>query len=159
MTLSLAGTCRPLFQETLRAILQNLFIDDISTLYTGAIKISIKSHFPAVPVSQVSERYDVPQLASSICRMLELQDNGSSSRYWEYNVDLLLLSFRNIDVWDYFQIAIPAVNDYFKPEHVSIRCKAGDGQNQPRFTPIFVEINQGAIGIHCKSFIWLSSCC
>ena len=81
--------------------------------------------------------------------MLELQDNGTSSCHWEYNPDQLPYPFHFLDIWDYFRIAVPAFNDYFECEYVSIRCKAGDGHTRlPQFSPVFVEVNPGASGIH-----------
>ena len=129
-------------------VTSNTPIDDLPALYTGAIKLCVKPHAPALSVSQVSQFYKIPQLASSICRMLELQDNGTSLSYWEYSEEQLPLAYRFIDIWNYFRTAIPALSEYFDSEYVSIHCKAEDGKNAARFSPVFVEVNPAATGIH-----------
>src|SRR5260370_8488850 len=65
----------------------------LATPYTGVIKLCMKPHAPTLSVSQVSQVYRILQLASSICRMLELQDNGTSLCYWHYSENQLPLSF------------------------------------------------------------------
>jgi len=122
--------------------------DEFSSLYTGAIKLCIKPHAPALSVSQVSQIYKIPQLVSSICRMLELQDNGTSLHRWEYSEEQLPPAFCFIDVWNYFRIAVPALSEYFESEYTSIHCKAENGSNAARHSPVFVEVSTAAVGIH-----------
>ena len=122
----------------------------LATLYTGAIKLCMKPHAPALPISQVSQVYRIPQLASLICRMMELQDNGTSLCYWDYSEEQLPLSFHFIDVWNYFRISVPALSEYSDSKYILIHCKAEDSKNVARFSPVIIEVNLAATGIHCE---------
>ncbi len=122
----------------------------LATPYTGVIKLCMKPHTPALSISQVSQVYRILQLASLICHMLELQDNRTSLCYWDYSEEQLPLSFHFIDVWNYFHISIPALSEYSDSEYISIHCKAEDGKNVARFSPVIIEVNPAATGIHCE---------
>jgi len=53
---------------------------------------------------------------------LDLGDNGTSTHLWEYEIGHLPLSFQYLDVWTYFHLVIPALNDFYELEHTSIHC-------------------------------------
>src|SRR5260221_6420348 len=65
-----------------------------SPLYHSIVKIALRAHIHTISISEVSHTYGIPQLASSICHMLELGNNGTSLQQWEYHIDRLPLSFR-----------------------------------------------------------------
>src|SRR5260370_40494577 len=121
-------------------------------LYSADIKISLKEHKRAVRVSWIMENYGIPHFVSSICRMLDLGDNGTSTRLWEYGIRYLPLPFQYLDIWTYFRLVVPALNDFYEPEHTSIYCRPSSNQTPERFTPVYVEINPDASGIHRMSY-------
>ena len=50
----------------------------ISDLYDSIVKIASKPHIHARSISDLSDICNVPHFMSSVCRMLELGDNGTS---------------------------------------------------------------------------------
>ena len=60
----------------------------------------------AILISDISEIYGITQLASSICCMLNLGDNGTSMWQWDYHTNMLPLTFHFLDMWTNFCIAV-----------------------------------------------------
>src|SRR6266850_4870388 len=121
-------------------------------LYSADIKISLKAHKQAMPVSWIMENYGIPHFVSSICWMLDLGDNGTSTCLWEYGIRYLPLPFQYLDIWTYFCLVVPALNDFYEPEHTSIYCRPSSNQMPEQFTPVYVEINPDASVIHCMLY-------
>ena len=103
-------------------------------LYSADIKISLKAHKRAVPVSWIMENYGIPHFVSSICQMLDLGDNGTSTCLWEYGIRYLPLPFQYLDIWTYFHLAITWLNLHsttfmnlsihlYIADHQVIRCR------------------------------------
>ena len=109
----------------------------ISQLYPSVIKISATPHMWGDSTSILLDKFAIPHLASSICRMLELQDDGTLARQWEYCTDQLPMAFRFLDVWTYFQIRNPAIGDFYEDEKMSVYCRA----DRSCSTSVLVEIN------------------
>src|SRR5258708_21991270 len=104
----------------------------------------------AISISDISEIYGITQLASSICHMLDLGDNGTSTWQWDYHTDMLPLTFHFLDMWTNFRLAVYGFNDFYKTEYISIHCKPERDGRGARFSPVFIEVNPLATGIHCE---------
>ena len=116
-----------------------------SQLYPSIIKIAMIAHRQVVPTHELAASFSVPQLSSSICRMVHNQDDGTSRRWWDYPEDQLPLEFRYLDVWEYFCIASLAINDFDETETMSVYCRA----DRSHFTPVFIEVNPSGTDIQC----------
>ena len=104
----------------------------------------------AISISDISEIYGITQLASSICHMLDLGDNGTSTWQWDYHTDMLPLTFHFLDMWTNFHLAVYGFNDFYKTEYISIHCKPERDGRGAQFSPVFIEVNPLATGIHCE---------
>ena len=120
-------------------------------VYTLNIKITANPHQRALSVSWIAEMYDVPHLASSISHMLELDDNSTLAQLWEYNIEQLPLSYWFLDIWSYFCLAVPRINELFDDKYISVYCRPAMGGRPAHFTPVYVKTNPAATGIHCMS--------
>ena len=62
--------------------------------------------------------------------MLELQDDGTLARQWEYSADQLPKAFRFLDIWTYFQIGNPAIGDFYEDETMLVYVRDCQGMSQ-----------------------------
>ena len=117
-------------------------------LFHSEIKLAIQPHMHTISILDVSVKYRVAQLALSICRMLNLGDNGTLMQQWDYHSDMLPPTFHFLDVWTNFHLAVSGYNDFYETEYISIHCKPeGEGRGA-QFSPVFVEVNPLASSIH-----------
>jgi hypothetical protein len=115
-----------------------------------SVKIAQDPHHRSCPINQLMESHGIPDLVSSICRMLDLDgyDGSSSGQRWEYGIERLLKEYRFVDVWDHFRLTTPPCDKFSEEESVTISCKAKI-ENKPhsQFSPILVEMNYSD-GLH-----------
>jgi hypothetical protein len=118
-------------------------------LAAGHIKIARRGHKLQIPIQTLIVQYNIPDLISAVCRMVDLGDDGTTMQSrWDYSLESLTSHFNVLDVWTSFQVTIPGFNEFYPPETKVVRCKPADKTTMARFQPVLVLLYPNAVGIH-----------